>query len=60
MLRIRVIYWQAKKINRVIQEYLPDDGSIDISLIHYISPISWHNVILYGDYILNRTKAKLS
>ena len=55
-----IIYWQAKEINRVIQEYLPDDGSIDISLIEHVSPISWENIILYGDYILNRAKIKLS
>lgn len=55
-----IIYWQAKEINRVIQEHLPDDSSIDISLIQYVSPISWDNVILYGDYILNWEKVKLS
>ena len=49
-----IIYWQAKEINRVIQDYTPDDDSIDISLIQHISPISWDNIILYGDYILNR------
>jgi TnpA family transposase len=28
-----IIYWQAKEINRVVQEHTPDDGSIDLSLI---------------------------
>ncbi|WP_431064777.1 Tn3 family transposase [Methylotuvimicrobium sp.] len=54
-----IIYWQAKEINRVIQDHMPEDDSIDISLIQHISPISWENIILYGDYILNRAKIKL-
>ena len=53
-----IIYWQAKEINRVIQEITPE-GGIDISLIQYISPVSWENIILYGDYILNRAKVKI-
>ena len=55
-----IIYWQAKEINRVIQGFAPEEEGIDISLIQYISPVSWENVILYGDYILNRAKVKLS
>ena len=55
-----IIYWQAKEINRVIQGFKPEEEGIDISLIQYISPVSWDNIILYGDYILNRAKVKLS
>ncbi len=55
-----IIYWQAKEFNRVIQEHLPDDGSIDISSIEHVSPISWEYIILYGGYILNRARIKLS
>jgi TnpA family transposase len=54
-----IIYWQAREINRVIQEHMPDDDSIDLSLIKHISPIAWENIILYGDYILNRAKVKV-
>ncbi|MDP6599457.1 MAG: Tn3 family transposase [Candidatus Poribacteria bacterium] len=53
-----IIYWQAKEINRVLQEHTPDD-SIDFSMIKHISPIAWENIILYGDYILNREKVKV-
>lgn len=50
-----IVYWQAKEIHRVLQEHtLPED--IDLSLLSHISPVSWHNIILYGDYILNRDK----
>ena len=50
-----IIYWQAKEISRVIQEYNLQDAKIDISLLKHISPIGWENVILYGEYILNRS-----
>ena len=50
-----IIYWQAKEIHRVIQSYdLPEH--IDLNLLSHISPVSWENIILYGDYILNRNK----
>ena len=50
-----IIYWQAKEISRVIQECNLQDAKIDISLSKHISPIGWENVILYGEYILNRS-----
>jgi len=53
-----IIYWQAKEINRIILEHLPEDGSIDISLLQHVSPVSWENLIIYGDYNLNRDKVK--
>lgn len=53
-----IIYWQAKEINRIILEHLPEDGSIDISLLQHVSPISWENLIIYGDYNLDKNKVK--
>ena len=49
-----IIYWQAKEINRVIQECDPEGANVDLSLIEHLSPIGWENVILYGEYVLNR------
>lgn len=50
-----IIYWQAKEIHRVIENNkLPEN--INLNLISHISPVSWENIILYGDYILNRNK----
>ena len=50
-----IIYWQAKEIHRVIQTHeLP--AHIDLAYLNNISPVSWKNIILYGDYILNRNK----
>jgi hypothetical protein len=53
-----IIYWQAKEIHRAIQPHdLPEH--IDLDLLNHISPVSWQNIILYGDYILNRNKVKI-
>jgi TnpA family transposase len=49
-----IIYWQVKEISRVIREHDPEKAGIDISLLAYISPIEWTNVILYGEYKLNK------
>jgi len=53
-----IIYWQAKEIHRIIQTHTPPDD-VDLALLSHISPVSWENVILYGDYILNRNKVAL-
>ena len=29
-------------------------GGIDVSLLEHVSPIEWDNVMLYGQYILDR------
>jgi TnpA family transposase len=50
-----IIYWQAKEIHRVIQAHTPPEH-IDLALLSNISPVSWENVILYGEYILNRNR----
>ena len=49
-----IIYWQAKEIHRVLNECNPEENGVDVSLIKHISPITWDNVILYGEYVLNR------
>ncbi len=49
-----IIYWQAKEIHRVIQTHTPP-GHINLDLLSNISPVSWGNIILCGDYILNKS-----
>jgi TnpA family transposase/predicted transcriptional regulator len=53
-----VIYWQAKEISRVVRGCQPgaDEEKIDIALLGHVSPIEWDNVILYGQYILDRSQ----
>ncbi len=54
-----IIYWQAREISRIVKEYNPEKAGIDISLLAHISPIEWSNVILYGEYKLNRDLVRL-
>ena len=49
-----IIYWQAKEINRVLNAGDPEASGIDTALLAHISPIEWNNIILYGEYVLNR------
>ena len=49
-----IIYWQAKEIDRVLNECDPEGNGINVSLLEHISPIEWENVVLYGEYVLNR------
>lgn len=49
-----IIYWQVKEIGRVILEGDPKAAGVDLSLLDHLSPIGWENVILYGEYVLNR------
>lgn len=48
-----IIYWQTKEIHRVIKAHAPPEH-IDLALLKNISPVSWENVIVYGDYVLNK------
>ena len=48
-----VIYWQANEISRVLAESeIPRE--IDLSMLEHINPIGWDNVVLYGEYIINK------
>lgn len=49
-----IIYWQAREINRVLSECDPQNNGINVSLLEHISPIEWENVVLYGEYVINR------
>jgi TnpA family transposase len=49
-----IIYWQAKEIDRVLNECDPAGNGINLALLEHISPIEWDNVVLYGEYVLNR------
>ena len=55
-----VIYWQAKEISRVVRWCQPEDDEdkIDVALLEHVSPIEWDNVILYGQYVLDRAQVR--
>ena len=53
-----VIYWQAKEISRVVRGCHPEDDKIDVTQLEHVSPIEWDNVILYGQYVLDRAQVR--
>ncbi len=53
-----IIYWQAREISKVIKEHDPEEVGIDLSLLAHVSPIGWSNVIIYGEYRLDRGLVK--
>ncbi|MHC4587387.1 MAG: Tn3 family transposase, partial [Planctomycetota bacterium] len=54
-----IVYWQAKEINRVVLECDPEGNYIDLKLMEHVSPITWDNVIIYGQYVLNQSLIKV-
>src|SRR4051794_37165241 len=53
-----VIYWQAKEITRVVRCREPEDEALDATMLEHVSPIEWDNVILYGQYVLDRGRVR--
>jgi hypothetical protein len=49
-----IVYWQACEISWVLSECDPVADRIDLSVLEHVSPIEWDNVVLYGQYILDR------
>lgn len=49
-----IVYWQAKEIKRVIDEHGQDLDEAILSMLSHISPISWDNVLLYGEYVVDK------
>ena len=47
-----IIYWQAKEISRLARNC--DDETVNLSLLEHVSPIEWDNVILYGQYVIDK------
>ena len=49
-----IVYWQAREISRVLSQCDPVANGVDLSLLEHVSPIEWDNVVLYGQYFLDR------
>ena len=49
-----IVYWQAREISRVLSQCDPVANGVDLSLLEHVSPIESYNVVLYGQYILDR------
>ena len=50
-----IIHWQIREIDRVLSEADSDADDLNFELLSHISPIGWDNVLLYGEYQLNRS-----
>ena len=55
-----IIYWQAKEIARVIRQADLERNRIKLGLLRHISPIEWENVVVYGEYRLDRRRIRRS
>jgi len=49
-----IVYWQAREISRVLSQCDPIGNGVDLSLLEHVRPIEWDNVVLYGQYFLDR------
>jgi TnpA family transposase len=54
-----IVYWQAKEITRVLDKYNYIKEGFDPKLIGHISPIGWNNIIVYGEYLINRNIVRI-
>lgn len=50
-----IIYWQILEIDSVLRHWDPAEDGIDLALLNHISPIGWDNIVLYGEYALDRS-----
>ena len=55
-----IIYWQAKEMARVTSmgSQATAGYDLDISLLEHVSPIEWDNIVLYGEYVVDRNLIK--
>jgi hypothetical protein len=53
-----VISWQAGGISRAVRGCQPEDEEIDVALLEHVGPIGWDDVILYGQYVLDRARVR--
>ena len=49
-----IVYWQAREISRVLSQCDPIANGMDLSMLEHVSPIEWDNIVMYGQYILDR------
>jgi TnpA family transposase len=53
-----IIYWQAKEINSIINEHGDELDPACLAMLPHVSPIGWDNVILYGEYVVDKRLIK--
>ncbi len=55
-----IIYWQAKEIGRVVSEMNAEKDGIDLALLEHVSPIEWENILLYGEYVIDKNLIRVA
>ena len=48
----------SKQITRTLRSGAIAEEGIDATLLQHVSPIEWDNVILYGQYVLDRARVR--
>jgi Tn3 transposase DDE domain len=54
LIEAAIIYWQILQIDEVLRFWDLESEGIDPRFLAYTSPIRWDNVILYGEYSMDR------
>jgi hypothetical protein len=49
-----IIYWQILEIDSVLRHRDPEADGVNPALLPHISLVGWENVVLYGEYHLDR------
>ena len=55
-----IIYWQAREIGRVVTEKNAEKEGINLDLLEHVSPIEWENILLYGEYIIDKSLIRVA
>ena len=50
-----IIYWQSKELDILINSPEFAEMGFDPQLVEHISPVDWNNIILYGEYVIDRS-----
>jgi TnpA family transposase len=54
LIEAAIIYWQIRQIEEVLRFWDLESEGIDPRFLAHISPIGWDNVVLYGEYAMDR------
>lgn len=49
-----IIYWQAKELDQLVNTVEFFEMGFDLDLVKHVSPVGWDNVVLYGEYVINK------
>ena len=46
---------QTMEIGRVVTGEKAEQDGIDLALLDFVSPIEWENILLYGEYVIDKS-----